>query len=114
MTAVLDSGWDHCVSLNPHGTIEVYGESGYARIFPPRLICPGRPDAGDLQPPAPRTGSHIEPAMYEAQVIRFIECIQDGQTAPCDGRQGLCDLRLIEAAYESAATCRSINLEERA
>jgi predicted dehydrogenase len=114
MTAVLDSGWDYCVSLYPHGTIEVYGESGYARIFPPRLICRHHPDAGDLQPPAPRTGSHIERAMYEAQINHFIECILDGQTARCDGWQGLWDLRLIEAAYESAVTSRSVNMEERA
>lgn len=48
---------------------------------------------------------------FAAELCYFAKCIQEGRTPEPDGVEGLADVRIVEAIYESARTGRPIPLE---
>jgi predicted dehydrogenase len=113
VTVVLDAGWHHAVAQNPHGALEIFGSAGYARVFPARMVCSNAGAQGEFSPFGFARASHIGPEMYQAQVEAFLDTVLEGREPICDGRQGLRDLQVIDAAYKSAMTGKAISFEEQ-
>lgn len=103
LTVTVEAGWHHKVQDAPHGAIEIFGSTGYARTFPTELRCESEgvftSCEPNLHPPRP----HIDLSMYAAQIDAFIDAIVAGKPVPCDGRQGLRNVAWLAAAYESAS-----------
>jgi predicted dehydrogenase len=49
--------------------------------------------------------------MYDAQMAYFIECINSGKTPVPGGVEGLVNMRVVDAAYESARTGKVVELK---
>src|SRR5262249_27755559 len=104
LMAQVDAGWHHAHASSPHGALELFGTQGYARTFPTEVhySLGGAPGLGRRS--WPPQACHIDPAMYAAQIDRFLDCVLGEAPPPCDSRHGLVGMQVLEAAYRSART----------
>ncbi len=110
LTAVVEAGWHHLFAPSPHGAMELFGTQGYARTFPTELHRRARGAWNVERPAAASPAEHIQAAMYEAQIDRFLDCVLEGAAPLCTGRHGLLGMRVLEAAYRSADSGQSVAL----
>ncbi|HPH95717.1 MAG TPA: Gfo/Idh/MocA family oxidoreductase [Anaerolineaceae bacterium] len=110
----IESGW-----WQPHADMEaaatqVYGVHGMAQVFPTRLVRftePGAPPEeidGGFRPRV----NHYSPEMYQRQMAAFINCIQGGKPSLQCARQGMINMQILDAAYESARTDQLVHIQE--
>jgi predicted dehydrogenase len=86
--SVVESGWWQPHLGGREADTEVYGTSGYARIWPPD--APSDEDEQALQP------------MYTAQVREFLGAIGEGRQPRPGGEDGRVVMDVVERAYASA------------
>jgi len=60
--------------------------------------------------PFPRE-SHMPQSMYDDQMAYFIDCIQSGKTPVPGGAEGLVNMKVVDAAYESARTGKVVEIK---
>jgi predicted dehydrogenase len=109
MVAEIEAGWHHAYAGSPLGAMELFGAKGYARTFPNETHGTlGVP--GGFPPSNPTSGAHIGPAMYAAQIDRFLDCVLHDAPPACDGRHGLMGMQVLEAAYRSARSGEAVSL----
>jgi predicted dehydrogenase len=102
LVAEIEAGWYHCHAQAPHGAIELFGTEGSARTMPAQLRCRVEGVGGTFTPAFPSEHPDADASVYAAQMSHFLDCVL-GKSAPvCDGRQGLWDVTLLEAAYTAA------------
>ena len=65
------------------------------------MIDPGFPPARD---------PHCSQSMYDAQMAYFVDCINSNHTPVPGGREGWINVKIVDAAYESARTGEVIKL----
>ena len=87
--SVVESGWwqPHLGGLE--ADTEVYGTKGYARVWPPEE------PSEDYE--------HCTQPMYTAQMSEFLDAIAAGRQPRPSGEDGRVVMRVVEAAYASAA-----------
>jgi predicted dehydrogenase len=49
-------------------------------------------------------------SMYDAQMKHFVHCVESGQTPIPGGREGLVNMQIVDAAYESSRTGTVVNI----
>ncbi len=113
VTSYIESGWWQPHSDGPEAATQLYGQRGFAQLFPTRLelLDASRQkiellDSG-LSFPRPEHGA---PAMYQAQMAYFLNCIRSQAQPVPGGRDGLINMRIVDAAYESSRTGKVIDL----
>jgi len=86
--SVVESGWwqQHLGGLE--ADTELYGTTGYTRIFP-------------SQEPSPDY-EHAPQSMYSAQMAEFLNAIADGRQPSPSGEDGRIVMQVVESAYRSA------------
>ena len=47
---------------------------------------------------------------FAPELIHFSECVRSGKRSEPDGREGLADVRIIEAIFKSAETGRAVKI----
>jgi predicted dehydrogenase len=113
-TSYIESGWWQPHSDGPEAATQLYGIQGFGQLFPTRLETPNKKEETlDVIDPGfefPRT-EHCPQSMYDAQMAYFIECIQTGKTPVPGGMEGLVNMRVVDAAYESARTGKVVELK---
>ncbi len=106
-TSYIESGWWQPHSDGPEAATQLYGTQGFGQLFPTKLELPniqeGKLDIIDSGLPFPRP-EHCPQSMYDAQMAYFIECIHSGQKPVPGGMEGWINMKVVDAAYESAAT----------
>jgi predicted dehydrogenase len=110
MTGWIEAGWYHNFANSPHGAIEVFGTTGYARLFPTSSHCQVEGRWQQHQPFGPMNRPHIDMTMYVTQIDEFIDGILTGRAPLCSGRHGLENIRIMEAVYKSAAEGCAVQL----
>ncbi len=112
-TSTIESGWWQPHADGPEAATQLYGTVGFGQIFPTYLefsdvehvawerIDPGFPPVRD---------PHCQQSMYDAQMTYFVECIRSDQTPRPGGLEGWINMRVVDAAYESARTGRVVKL----
>jgi predicted dehydrogenase len=85
--SIVESGWWHPHLGGLEADTEVYGTSGYARIWPPD------PPSDDYE--------HVTQAMFTAQVKEFLDAIAEGRQPRPSGRDGRVVMQVVEMAYAS-------------
>jgi predicted dehydrogenase len=110
MTAVIEAGWHHAFATSPHGAMELFGTQGYARTFPAEVRHAPEGVWQSDWPAAAMPTSHIDMEMYSAQINYFLDCVVHDAPPLCDGRRGLMDMRVLEAAYQSARSGESVSV----
>lgn len=111
MVVEVEAGWHHGYTSDPHGAIELFGTEGYARTLPSRLYCRTEGVWGEHLPAIPSTHPDLDLSVYAAQMDHFLACVLDDRPPLCDGNQGLRDMILLDAAYQSAWSGSSVSLE---
>jgi predicted dehydrogenase len=105
VSSYIESGWWQPHSDGAEAATQLYGQKGFARLFPTLLELP-RP--GRKQVETVRSGfkfprpEHCPQGMYDAQMAYFIHAITEKITPIPGGQEGLLNMKVIDAAYESA------------
>jgi predicted dehydrogenase len=107
VTSYIESGWWQPHSGRAEASTELYGTEGYAQLFPTHLkladetrrrvtiVESGFPQEAD-KPPSQK--------MYNTQMAHFVKTIERGLKPVPGGQEGMVNLQIIEAAYESSRT----------
>lgn len=49
--------------------------------------------------------------MYDAQMAYFVDCIRQGRKPVPGGSEGLVNMQIVDAAYESSRTGRAVDVK---
>ncbi len=85
--SIVESGWWHPHIGGLEADTEVYGTTGYARIWPP-------------EPPS-EDYDHVTQPMFTAQVKEFLDAIGEGRKPWPSGQDGRAVMQVVEMAYTS-------------
>jgi predicted dehydrogenase len=103
----IESGWWQPHSDGAEAATQLYGTHGFGQIFPTRLELPDvkgiKVEVIEAGFPFPRA-EHCPQSMYDSQMAYFIGCVQAGKTPIPGGAEGLVNMKVVDAAYESAKT----------
>ncbi len=109
----IESGWWQPHADGPEAATRLYGTRGYGSVFPTYLELPDsrrqeitRVDGGF---PYPRT-EHCLQSMYDRQMAYFIQSVREHRPPVPGGQEGWINMRVLDAAYESARTNQVISL----
>jgi len=110
----VESGWWQPHSDGPEAATQLYGTLGFGQLFPTKLEIPNvKEEKLDVIDPGfafPRA-EHCPQSIYDAQLAYFINCIQTGETPVPGGVEGLVNMQVVDAAYESAQTGKVVELK---
>ncbi len=118
VTSYVESGWWQPHADGPEAGTQLYGMTGLAQLFPTELrlaqgpaICgvSGTWEVIDPGFPFPRQ-EHCLQAMYDAQMAYFVECVRVSRTPVPGGVEGLVNMQIVDAAYESARSGQVVGL----
>ncbi len=113
-TSYIESGWWQPYSDGPEAGTQLYGEKGFGQLFPTRLLLPN-PEAERVNEiksgfKFPRK-EHCPQSMYDAQIAYFIECIRENKTPIPGGLEGLANMKVVDAAYESSRSGKAVDIK---
>jgi predicted dehydrogenase len=113
-TSYIESGWWQPHMDGPEAATQLYGTQGFGRLFPTLLELPNaekqRVDIVKSGFKFPRK-EHCPQSMYDAQMAYFIECIRENKTPIPGGLEGLVNMKVVEAAYESSKTGKAVEIK---
>lgn len=113
VTSYLESGWWQPHMDGPEASTQLYGTGGFGQIFPTRLLLPptGQGKAETVDPGFPPVRDpHCPQSMYDTQMAYFFNCIRTGRRPSPGGTEGLLNMRVVDAAYQSAKTGEVVKL----
>ena len=114
VTSYIESGWWQPHADGPEAATQLYGTQGFGQLFPTRLEIPNRQeetiDIIDSGYSFPRQ-EHCPQSMYDAQMAYFIDCIRQKKTPIPGGLEGLINMKMVDAAYESSRTGKVVNIK---
>lgn len=112
-TSYIESGWWQPHADGPEATTQLYGTEGFGRLFPTQLELPNRAEekialiySGFEFP----RKEHCPQSLYNDQLKYFVECIEKKQTPIPGGLEGLMNMKVVDAAYESSKTGKVVKL----
>lgn len=112
-SSYIESGWWQPHMDGPEAATQLYGTKGFGQIFPTHLEIPNlqeqrvdRVESGFAFPRA----EHCPTGMYERQMEHFIASIRSGQTPHPGGSEGLVNMKIVDAAYESARRGEAVKI----
>lgn len=112
-TSYIEFGWWQPHADGPEAATQLYGSSGFGQLFPTLLKVPNADCSGveQIDPGFPPVRDpHCPQSMYDVQMAYFVECICKGQTPKPGGLEGWINMRVVDAAYQSARTGKAIVL----
>ncbi len=109
----IEFGWWQPHADGPEAATRLFGTHGYGSVFPTLLELPNekeqRVDVVDPGFPHPRQ-EHCEQRMYDEQMRYFVESVRAGRKPVPGGEEGLVNMEVVDAAYESARTGRVVRI----
>ena len=112
-TSYIESGWWQPHADGPEAATQLYGAQGFGQLFPTKLeISNVQEQKINLIDPGfefPRQ-NHCLQSMYEAQMAYFMECIRKKKTPVPGGLEGLMNMKVVDAAYESSRTGKVVEV----
>ncbi|HTX78411.1 MAG TPA: Gfo/Idh/MocA family oxidoreductase [Longilinea sp.] len=112
-TSYIESGWWQPHVDLPFAGTQLYGSRGFGMTFPTRLELPDpqthKVDVIDPGFQFPRE-PHVPQSIYDRQMKAFAEAITNGTGPMPGGLEGLTNMKVIDAAYESAQTGKAIDI----
>jgi predicted dehydrogenase len=105
----IESGWWQPHMDGPEASTQLYGTIGFGEVFPTRIKI-----ANEVIDPGftfPRE-DHCPQEMYDSQLRYFCQCIREGISPNPGGSEGLVNMRILDAAYESARIGKEVEISE--
>jgi len=110
----IETGWWQPHVDGPEAATQLFGTQGFGQTFPTRLELPDvEAERLEVVNPGfvyPRS-EHCLQSMYDRQMAYFIECIRSGSTPVPGGLEGLANMKVLDAAYESAQTGQVVAIQ---
>jgi predicted dehydrogenase len=109
----IESGWWQPHADGLEAATQLYGTLGFGQVFPTRLELS---NTGAEKPQVVEPGfdfpraEHAPQSLYDTQMAYFLECIQSGQTPVPGGQEGTVNMKVVDAAYESARTGKAVEI----
>lgn len=114
-TSYIESGWWQPHADGPQATTQLYGTEGFGQLFPTKLELPNRTeekiDVVESGFAFPRE-EHCPQSLYDNQLKYFVECIEKNQTPVPGGMEGLINMKVVDAAYESSRTGNVVEIKQ--
>jgi predicted dehydrogenase len=112
-TSYVESGWWQPHTDGPEASTQIYGTDGFGQVFPTYLELPNNRSSSvervDPGFPAVRD-PHCPQVMYDDQMAYFVYCLRNARTPKPGGMEGLINVRIVDAAYQSARTGEVVDL----
>jgi predicted dehydrogenase len=111
-TSYIEAGWWQPHSDEPQAATQLYGTSGFGRVFPTYLEIPNadKSEVERIDSGLPPVDDPPQRERFNIQMAHFVECIREGRQPSPDGADGWLNMRVVEAAYRSAETGQVISL----
>lgn len=109
-TSIIESGWWHPHMDGPEGATQLFGTKGYGRVFPTELRIELAGAPGVFTPKVPEREDHCAQFVYDGQMEHFVASIRAGKDAKPGACEGLAVMRIVDAAYASAATGEAVKI----
>ena len=113
-TSYFESGWWQPHADGQMAATQLYGTQGFGQVFPTRLeilnVQEQKIEVIDSGFPSPRE-SEAPQSMYDAQLNYFVKCIEKNQTPVPGGLEGLLNMKVVDAAYESSQTGNVVKIK---
>ena len=97
----------------PQAGTQLYGTQGFGQLFPTKLELPNvKAESIDVIESGfefPRE-EHCPQSLYDDQLKYFVECIEKKQTPVPGGMEGLMNMKVVDAAYESSRTGKVVEI----
>jgi predicted dehydrogenase len=110
IAGLVEAGWYHLYADGLEGYTQVYGTQGYARALPSELHSYVEGVLSVTRPQMPARKQQCDLPMYQAQMDYFLDCILNDRDPVPGGEDGLWAIRVLEAAYRSAASGQSVSI----
>jgi predicted dehydrogenase len=113
-TSYIESGWWQPHSDGPEAATQLYGTQGFGQLFPTKLELPNvKTQSLDLVKSGfkyPRR-EHCPQSMYDGQMAYFVDCIRKNKTPIPGAREGLVNIKVLDAAYKSSRTGNVVKIK---
>jgi predicted dehydrogenase len=108
-TSYIESGWWQPHADGPEAATQLYGRAGMGQLFPTELRLPNNQKvaSGFVSPRDP----HCPQSLYDTQMQYFLNCLRENKTPNPGGLEGWTNMRVVDAAYESARTGQAISIK---
>jgi len=112
-TSYIETGWWQPHSDSPEAGAQLYGLNGFGSVFPTRLELPNPEErrVDVIDGGFGTSESHQPQSLYDAQLKYFVECIEKKQTPVPGGLEGLMNMKVVDAAYESSRTGKVVDIK---
>ena len=113
-TSYFESGWWQPHADGSQAATQLYGTKGFGQIFPAKLEIPNVQDQkiDVIEPGLPFRGEEDAlQNLYDTQLKYFVECIQKNQIPNPGGLEGFMNMKVVDAAYESARTGKVVEIK---
>jgi len=113
-TSYVESGWWQPHADGPQAATQLYGTQGFGQLFPTKLELPNmKEEKVDVIDPGfefPRE-EHCPQSLYDDQLKYFVECVEKKQMPIPGGMEGLMNMKVVDAAYESSRTGKAVEIK---
>jgi predicted dehydrogenase len=105
VSSFIESGWWQPHMDGPEAATQLYGKKGFGQVFPTRLEIP---DAAAEKIEVIEGGftfprqEHCPQEMYNRQMDHFVQSIINNQIPNPGAVEGIANMKIVDAAYESA------------
>ncbi len=104
VASVVESGWWQPHMDGPEAATCLYGAGGYASLYPTLVKRHGPEGQIVITPEFPPRLGHCDQHMYTAQMAEFVSAIRENRAPTPGPDEGIVNMRILEAAYESSRT----------
>jgi predicted dehydrogenase len=112
-TSYIESGWWQPHADGPEAATQLYGVEGFGQLFPTRLEVirkkEERIEVIESGFEFPRK-EHCPQSLYDEQMRYFVECIEKKVIPVPGGAEGLVNMKVVDAAYESTHTGKIVEV----
>jgi len=106
--SVIESGWWQPYADGPEAATQLYGTAGFGQVFPTRLVVGGQEVSSGFPPVR---DPHCPQSMYDDQMAYFVDCIRQGRRPVPGGAEGLLNMKVVDAAYQSSQTGEVVKVQ---
>ncbi len=110
----IESGWWQPHADGPQAATQLYGTQGFGQLFPTKLELPNikeeKLEVIDSGFEFPRQ-EHCPQSLYDDQLKYFVECIRKKQMPIPGGLEGLINMKVVDAAYESSRIGKVVGIK---
>ena len=110
-TSIIESGWWNAHADGEEASTQLFGTTGYGRLFPTATVVGRGDEQVTTNPDFPARSEHCDQSIYDAQMAGFIEDCSLRRTPAASAEVGEVVMRICDAAYQSSALGQAVDFE---